>query len=219
MSIREENVTIPVGETRIAGTLRAPERARGVIVFAHGSGSSRFSPRNRRVAAVLEEAGFATLLIDLLSAEEEQEDSRTGALRFDIKLLAERLLAASSWLSLSEGLTSLPIGYFGASTGAAAALAAAADRPEPIGAIVSRGGRPDLAGKSLRHVRAPTLLIVGERDSVVLDLNRRAAEDLAAESKLEIVLGATHLFEEVGALERVAELARDWFSLHLVADR
>ncbi len=219
MGVREEKVTIPVGEARIAGTLRVPERAGGVVVFAHGSGSSRFSPRNRRVATVLEEAGFATLLIDLLSEREEIEDSRTGALRFDVELLAERLIAASTWVSLSEGLMSLPVGYFGASTGAAAALLAAANRPEPVGAIVSRGGRPDLAGKSLKHVRTPTLLIVGERDSVVLDLNRRAAEELAAECRVEIVPGATHLFEEPGALERVAALARDWFSLHLAGRR
>jgi len=215
MSMHEETVTIPVGEARIAGTLRVPEQASGIVLFAHGSGSSRFSPRNRRVAAVLERAGLATMLIDLLSEQEEQEDSRTGALRFDISLLADRLLAASSWLLLSEKTISLPIGLFGASTGAGAALLAASQRPELARAVVSRGGRPDLAGKALRHVRAPTLLIVGERDTVVLDLNRRAAEELAAECELEIVPGATHLFEEPGALEQVASLARDWFSLHL----
>ena len=215
MNVHEETVTIPVGEVRIVGTLRVPEQASGIVLFAHGSGSSRFSPRNRRVAAVLERAGLATMLIDLLSEQEEQEDSRTGALRFDISLLAERLLAANSWLLLGEKTTSLPIGLFGASTGAGAALLAASQRPELARAVVSRGGRPDLAGKALRHVRAPTLLIVGERDTVVLDLNRRAAEELAADCKLEIVPGATHLFEEPGALEQVAVLARDWFSLHL----
>jgi len=215
MSVHEETVTIPVGEARIVGTLRVPEQASGIVLFAHGSGSSRFSPRNRRVAAVLERAGLATLLIDLLSEQEENEDSRTGALRFDISLLADRLLAASSWLLLGERTASLPIGFFGASTGAGAALLAVSQRPEPAKAVVSRGGRPDLAGKALRHVRAPTLLIVGERDTVVLDLNRRAAEDLVAECALEIVPGATHLFEEPGALEQAAALARDWFLLHL----
>ncbi|MGD0273373.1 MAG: alpha/beta family hydrolase [Gaiellaceae bacterium] len=215
MKVHEETVTMPVGEARISGTLRVPEQASGIVLFAHGSGSSRFSPRNRRVAAVLEHAGLATMLIDLLSEQEEKEDSRTGALRFDISLLADRLLAASSWLLLGDKATSLPIGFFGASTGAGAALLAASQRPELVKAVVSRGGRPDLAGKALRHVSAPTLLIVGERDTVVLDLNRRAAEELSAECKLEIVPGATHLFEEPGALEEVASLARDWFSLHL----
>jgi pimeloyl-ACP methyl ester carboxylesterase len=195
--------------------LRVPEGARGIVLFAHGSGSSRFSPRNRRVAAVLEEADLATMLIDLLSEQEEKEDSRSGALRFDIPLLAERLLATSMWLHLGEGTASLPLGYFGASTGAGAALLAASQRPELVRAVVSRGGRPDLAGKALRHVSAPTLLVVGERDTVVLDLNRRAAEELVAECKLEVVPGATHLFEEPGALEAVAALARDWFALHL----
>ena len=215
MNIHEETVTLPVGEARIAGTLRVPERASGIVLFAHGSGASRFSPRNRGGAAVLERAGLATMLIDLLSEQEEKEDSRTGALRFDISLLADRLLAASSWLLLGEKTISLPIGFFGASTGAGAALLAASQRPELVKAVVSRGGRPDLAGKALRHVSAPTLLIVGERDTVVLDLNHRAAEELVAECKLEIVPGATHLFEEPGALEQVASLARDWFSLFL----
>ena len=215
MNVREETVTIPIGEMRIAGTLRVPENADGIVLFAHGSGSSRFSPRNRRVAAVLEHAGLATMLVDLLSEQEEKEDSRTGALRFDISLLADRLLAAGAWLHHGEATMSLPLGYFGASTGAGAALTAAAHRPELVRAVVSRGGRPDLAGKALRHVSAPTLLIVGERDKAVLDLNHRAAEALAAECKLEVVPGATHLFEEPGTLEQVAALARDWFSLHL----
>jgi dienelactone hydrolase len=215
MKRRERELTIQVGEAQLAGTLRIPERADGIVLFAHGSGSSRFSPRNRHVAAVLERAGLATMLIDLLSEREEREDSRTGALRFDIPLLADRLLAATAWLHANEGTTSLPLGLFGASTGAGAALLAAAERPELIKAVVSRGGRPDLAGKALRHVSAPTLLIVGERDAVVLDLNERAAGELATKCRLEVVPGATHLFEEPGALEEVAALARDWFSLHL----
>lgn len=215
MNVHEETVTIPVGEARISGTLRVPEQADGIVLFAHGSGSSRFSPRNRRVAEVLEHAGLATMLIDLLSVQEEKEDSRTGSLRFDIELLAERLLVAGSWLNLSERTISLPVGFFGASTGAGAALVAASRRPELVKAVVSRGGRVDLASKALRHVSAPTLLIVGERDNVVLDLNLRAVEALACECKLEVVPGATHLFEEPGALEQVAALARDWFSLHL----
>jgi putative phosphoribosyl transferase len=215
MKARAIDVAIPVDEVQLAGMLRIPEGADGIVLFAHGSGSSRFSPRNRHVAAVLERAGLATVLIDLLSEREEREDSRTGALRFDIPMLADRLLAAAVWLHAYEGTASLPLGLFGASTGAGAALLAAAGRPELVKAVVSRGGRPDLAGKALRHVSAPTLLIVGERDAVVLDLNERAAADLATECRLEIVPGATHLFEEPGALEVVAVLARDWFSLHL----
>ena len=215
MKAREIDVAIPVDEAQLAGMLRIPEGADGIVLFAHGSGSSRFRPRNRHVATVLESAGLATVLIDLLSEREEREDSRTGALRFDIPMLADRLLAAAVWLHAYEGTTSLPLGLFGASTGAGAALLAAAGRPELVKAVVSRGGRPDLAGKALRHVSAPTLLIVGERDAVVLDLNERAAADLATECRLEIVPGATHLFEEPGALEVVAVLARDWFSLHL----
>ena len=215
MNTREIELAIPVGEVQLAGTLRIPEEAAGIVLFAHGSGSSRFSPRNRHVAAVLEHAGLATMLIDLLSEHEEREDSRTGTFRFDIPMLADRLLAATVWLHANEGTTSLLLGLFGASTGAGAALLAAAGRPELIKAVVSRGGRPDLAGKALRHVSAPTLLIVGEKDSVVLDLNERAAAELATKCKIEIVPGATHLFEEPGALEAVATLARDWFSLHL----
>lgn len=215
MNVREETVTVPVDEVQLAGTLRIPEQAVGIVLFAHGSGSSRFSPRNRHVAAVLERAGLATMLMDLLSEREEKEDSRTGALRFDIPLLADRLLAATAWLHANEGTVSLPLGLFGASTGAGAALLAASGRPELVKAVVSRGGRPDLAGKALRHVSAPTLLIVGERDKVVLDLNERAAADLATKCRLEVVPGATHLFEEPGTLELVATLARDWFSLHL----
>lgn len=215
MTARENEVTIAVGDVQLAGMLRIPEGADGIVLFAHGSGSSRFSPRNRHVAAVLEQAGLATMLIDLLSEREEREDSRTGALRFDIPLLSDRLLAASAYLRANEDTATLPLGLFGASTGAGAALLAASGRPELVNAVVSRGGRPDLAGKALRHVSAPTLLIVGERDKVVLDLNEQAAADLAGECRIEIVAGATHLFEEPGTLEVVAALARDWFLLHL----
>jgi len=215
MKVREETVNIPIDEVQLAGTLRLPEQAEGIVLFAHGSGSSRFSPRNRHVAAVLERAGLATMLIDLLSEREEREDSRTGALRFDIPLLSDRLLAATAYLRANEDTATLPLGLFGASTGAGAALLAASGRPELVNAVVSRGGRPDLAGKALRHVSAPTLLIVGERDKVVLNLNEQAAADLAGECRIEIVAGATHLFEEPGTLEVVAALARDWFLLHL----
>jgi dienelactone hydrolase len=218
MSVSEQTVTIPVEKVKLAGTLRIPDSPGGIVLFAHGSGSSRFSPRNRRVAETLEQEGLATLLIDLLSEEEERLDSRDGTLRFDIQMLAERLLVVSAWLRAGERTTSLPLGYFGASTGAGAALLAASERPELVRAVVSRGGRPDLAHKALKHVTAPTLLIVGERDSVVIDLNRRAADEFAGACRLEIVPGATHLFEEPGALEIVSRLARDWF-LQYLADR
>jgi putative phosphoribosyl transferase len=193
--------------------LVVPDGAAGLVVFAHGSGSSRFSPRNRYVAGVLEEAGLATLLVDLLTREEERVDFRTREHRFDIDLLTERVADALGWAASLD----LPIGLFGASTGAAAALAAAARDPEAVRAVVSRGGRPDLAGSALSGVQAPTLLIVGGRDELVLDLNRRARDAMksAAALALEIVPGATHLFEERGALERVAELARDWFRRYL----
>jgi dienelactone hydrolase len=187
----------------------------GVVVFAHGSGSSRFSSRNRFVASVLEQAGLATLLMDLLTRDEEVVDQLTAHLRFDIELLAERLVAATDWLAEQDDTTDLPIGYFGASTGAAAALVAAAERPEVVRAIVSRGGRPDLAGPALSRVRAPTLLIVGSRDELVIELNRAALNELRGEKRLEIVPGATHLFEEPGTLEAVARLARDWFVRYL----
>ena len=185
-----------------------------IVVFAHGSGSGRHSPRNQHVAAQLRHAGLGTLVIDLLTAEEEAIDIRTGELRFDVDLLARRLLAATDWLGRQEETSEVRVGYFGASTGAAAALIAAAGRPE-IGAVVSRGGRPDLAGAALARVRAPTLLIVGGADPQVLDLNRRALDLLKTERRLEIVPGATHLFEEPGALDQVAALARDWFTRHL----
>jgi pimeloyl-ACP methyl ester carboxylesterase len=196
---------IPIDGEALEADLAFPEHSSGVVVFAHGSGSGRTSPRNRLVASVLNDAGIGTLLVDLLTPDEEQIDLRTRALRFDIPLLAERLEAATA--AVPEDM---PLGYFGASTGAAAALIAAADHEETK-AVVSRGGRPDLAEAALSRVRAPTLLIVGEHDPVVLDLNRRALEQLQCEKQLVIVPEATHLFEEPGTLEHVAELARDWF--------
>jgi putative phosphoribosyl transferase len=199
------------------GVPQPPGRSRGVVLFAHGSGSSRHSPRNRYVAQVLQRAGLTTLLIDLLTADEEAVDQRTGHLRFDIDLLAERLVYATDWLTIQPDTGQLPVGYFGASTGAGAALVAAAKRPRAIGAIVSRGGRPDLAGPALSEVRAPTLLIVGGNDTAVIGMNEEARAQLRGETGLEIVAGATHLFEEPGALEEVARLARDWFERHLVS--
>ena len=198
--------------------LAVPEGARGVVTFAHGTGSGRHSPRNRRVADVLRAGGFATLLLDLLTQGEEQVDLRTRHLRFDVELLARRLAAAAAWVDQQPDLGGLPLGYFGASTGAAAALIAAADGPGDVGAVVSRGGRPDLAGDRLARVRCPTLLIVGGADDAVLDLNRRALAHLqgaGCEAALEVVPGATHLFEEPGALDTVAELATQWFTTRL----
>ena len=208
-------VSVSVGSETLEGNLDVPAGARGVILFAHGSGSSRHSPRNRYVARVLRDVGFATLLTDLLTANEEMVDARTGHLRFDIAFLAGRLGAISGWLVRQPDVGSLPLGYFGASTGAAAALVVDADRPEPVGAIVSRGGRPDLAGSALSRVRAPTLLIVGGDDVPVIRLNREAMQHLQGEKELAIVPGATHLFEEPGALEEVARLAAGWFARHL----
>jgi putative phosphoribosyl transferase len=207
----ETSVSVPAGDVRLAGDLAVPAGARGVVLFAHGSGSGRHSPRNRQVAAALGRAGLATLLLDLLTEQEEVVDRDRAELRFDIALLTGRLVAAIDWLAEEPRTRALPIGLFGASTGAAAALVAAAERPLQVAAVVSRGGRPDLAGPALGLVRAPTLLIVGGRDRVVLELNRSAAEQLSAEHRLEIVPDATHLFEEPGALERVAALAADWF--------
>jgi dienelactone hydrolase len=210
-------VSIPAGGVVLDGDLRVPVQATGAVLFAHGSGSSRLSPRNRFVAGVLENAGLATLLMDLLTRDEEMLDQLTAHLRFDIDLLAERLVAATDWLSQQPETAHLPIGYFGASTGAAAALVAAAERPELVRAIVSRGGRPDLAGPALARVRAPTLFIVGSRDQLVIELNRAALDQLPVENKrLEIIPGATHLFEEPGTLEEVARLARDWFLSYLL---
>jgi putative phosphoribosyl transferase len=208
-------VAIPADGVQLAGDLVVPPHARGVVVFAHGSGSGRFSPRNRAVAAVLNQAALATLLLDLLTAEEEAIDLRTGHLRFDVVLLGRRVIATVDWTASDVTAKHLPVGCFGASTGAAAALIAAAERPERVGAVVSRGGRPDLAGEALGRVSAPTLLIVGGNDPEVLQLNQQALAALAGEARLEIVPAATHLFEEPGALERVAALARDWFLQHL----
>jgi putative phosphoribosyl transferase len=202
---------IPVGEARLEGELTVPDAAPLVVAFAHGSGSSRLSPRNRQVATTLQEAGLATLLFDLLDAAEETRDVRTRELRFDIPLLAGRLVAAVEWLDAQPATSNLPVGLFGASTGAAAALIAAARRPDRVGAVVSRGGRPDLAGDSLAAVEAPTLLIVGGEDPAVIDLNRQAQRRVRCVTRLEIVPGAGHLFEEPGALEQVAALAREWF--------
>jgi putative phosphoribosyl transferase len=208
-------VAIPADGVELAGDVVVPPDARGVVVFAHGSGSGRFSPRNRAVAGVLNQAGLATVLLDLLTAEEEAIDLRTGHLRFDVALLARRVIATVDWTGSDVTTKDLSVGCFGASTGAAAALIAAAERPDRVGAVVSRGGRPDLAGETLRRVTAPTLLIVGGNDPEVLQLNQQALAALAGEARLEVVPGATHLFEEPGALERVAGLARDWFLQHL----
>jgi dienelactone hydrolase len=212
---RESQIQIPAGRVLLEGNLTMPSGASGIVLFAHGSGSGRFSPRNRAVAAVLVRAGLATLLMDLLTDEEEAVDLATGGLRFDIGLLAQRVIGAVDWLAADATAKELPLGCFGASTGAAAALIAAAERPTRVGAVVSRGGRPDLAGDALLRVTAPTLLIVGGNDPQVLQLNRRALDALGGEARLEIVPGATHLFEEPGALERVTVLARDWFLRHL----
>jgi len=201
---------VSIGPARLSGDLVVAEGAIAVIVFAHGSGSRRFSPRNRYVAGVLQRAGFGTLLLDLLTAAEEQAE----AMRFDIGLLTRRLIDATDWLRSEAATQDLAVGYFGASTGAAAALAAAVERASVVGAVVSRGGRPDLA-ESLSAVRAPTLLIVGGEDGPVIQLNELAFHALSCEKRMEIVPGATHLFEEEGALKRVSELARDWFRDHL----
>jgi putative phosphoribosyl transferase len=213
--VEERPVRVSADLVGLEGNLAVPGSARGVVLFAHGSGSGRHSPRNRYVARALREAELATLLVDLLTAEEEEVDLRTRHLRFDIGLLAERLVGATKWLAQNSDTRNLRIGYFGASTGAAAALVAAAEHPKPVGAIVSRGGRPDLAGPALPRVAAPTLLIVGGDDFPVIDMNRDALEQMRTEKRLEIVPGATHLFEEQGALEEVARLAAGWFVRHL----
>ena len=209
------SIQIRSGDAALEGDLTLPKEDAAVVVFAHGSGSSRHSPRNQAVARDLERAGLGTLLIDLLTAEEEQVDLRTGRLRFDIGLLAERVMAATRWLRDHGETAESAIGYFGASTGAAAALVAAAEAPDEISAIVSRGGRPDLAGEALSRVRAPTLLIVGGEDRAVIPLNEQARDLLSAQVRLEIVPGATHLFEEPGRLERVSALASEFFTEHL----
>jgi putative phosphoribosyl transferase len=210
-----QSLRIPAAGVTLDADVVVPGSASGVVLFAHGSGSGRHSPRNRYVAGELQRAGLATVLADLLTPEEERVDARTGTLRFDIGLLAGRVAALTDWLVDREETADLGVGLFGASTGAAAALVAATARPAAVEAVVSRGGRPDLAGGLLRLVRQPVLLIVGERDRTVLDLNRAAMQELDGETSLEIVPGATHLFEEPGALERVARLARDWFVGHL----
>ena len=207
-------VRVPAGAVTLEGDLHVPDGARGVVLFAHGSGSGRHSPRNRFVARRLNEAALATLLIDLLTLDEEAGEARGGMVRFDIGLLAERLGHASDWLSRDPATASLKLGYFGASTGAAAALVAASRRPE-VGAVVSRGGRPDLAGPALARVQAPTLLIVGGDDVPVIALNEEAMRALRCDKLLEIVPNASHLFEEPGALEEVARLAAAWFGRHI----
>jgi putative phosphoribosyl transferase len=212
---RELEVKIPAAGVFLTGNLMMPVTPRGVVLFAHGSGSSRFSPRNRFVAGILLEAGFAALLMDLLTTKEEAIDLQTRQLRFDIRLLAGRLFEAIDWLGKNPATAGLVVGCFGASTGAAAALIAAAERPAVVRAVVSRGGRPDLAGEALRQVKAPTLLIVGGDDQVVIELNRQALAQLAGEKQLEIVPGATHLFEEPGTLEAAARLTSNWFGKHL----
>jgi dienelactone hydrolase len=208
-------VQIPAGSIRLDGDLRIPDPCDGLVIFAHGSGSSRFSPRNRQVAGSLESAGFATLLLDLLTRDEEAVDIRTAEFRFDIERLGRRVVAAADWASAQPRLRALNIGYFGASTGAAAALIAAAERPDISGAVVSRGGRPDLAGAALRLVQAPTLLIVGGHDEPVIELNEAARRQMQTVVRIEIVPGATHLFEEPGALNEVQRLAAGWFRRYL----
>jgi len=210
-----EAVRVPVDGAVLDADVAVPGQAERVVVFAHGSGSSRHSPRNRYVAQVLQQAGVVTVLADLLDPREEAEDSRTGELRFDIALLGARVVALADWAVGDARTAGLPLGLFGASTGAAAALVAAAERSDHVHAVVSRGGRPDLAAGSLPEVVQPTLLVVGGRDGHVLELNRRAARTMTSEVRLEVVPGATHLFEEPGALERVSDLARDWFTRHL----
>jgi putative phosphoribosyl transferase len=212
----EQTVRVTAGPVTLEGTWTLPEGATGAVLFAHGSGSSRHSPRNRYVAGVLQQAGLATLLLDLLTTDEEAVDQYTAHLRFDIDLLAERLAGATRWLKNSPETAHLSVGYFGASTGAGAALVAAAELPGIIQAVVSRGGRPDLAGEALPSVRAATLLIVGGRDYPVVGMNQQALERLGcADKQLVIVPGATHLFEEPGTLEEVARLAAEWFGQHL----
>jgi dienelactone hydrolase len=208
-------VRISAGSLAMEGNLSLPDHAIALVLFAHGSGSSRHSPRNQFVARTLNVAGLATLLFDLLTPEEELVDTRTAELRFDIDLLAKRLVHATTWAKQQEQTSALRIGYFGSSTGGAAALVAAAESPQEVGAVVSRGGRPDLAGDALPKVKAPTLLIVGGEDDIVIELNEQARDQMRCKVKLEIIPGATHLFEEPGALEQVAKLASDWFVAHL----
>jgi putative phosphoribosyl transferase len=216
-SARTRTEQIPSGPIVLEGELIVPEGASGVVLFAHGSGSSRHSPRNQFVARTIREAGVATLLFDLLTREEEAVDISTRHLRFDIGLLAERLVDATNWIKTRPETSHLRVGYFGASTGAAAALLAAAELGEEIGAIVSRGGRPDLAGDALGEVKSPTLLIVGALDGPVIRMNEDAYRRLKGEKEMKIIPGASHLFEEPGTLQQVAHLAADWFQRHLIA--
>jgi dienelactone hydrolase len=215
----ERALDIAAGGALLQGDLRLPVAARRLVLFAHGSGSSRASPRNRSVAQALNEAALATLLFDLLTREEEAVDAAIAHLRFDIAMLGERLVAVTDWVARQSELHALPVGYFGASTGAAAALVAAAQRPALVRAVVSRGGRPDLAGLALHRVQAATLLVVGGRDPVVIQLNREAYGELSCEKELVIVPGATHLFEEPGTRDEVARLACAWFRRHLAGER
>jgi putative phosphoribosyl transferase len=212
----ETEVSIEAGKVTLEGTLSLPPGTSGIVLFAHGSGSSRHSPRNRYVARVLQTKGIGTLLFDLLTRDEESVDELTGELRFDIDFLATRLIDATRWIARRPDMQRMKLAYFGASTGAAAALVAAAQLPEQIAAVVSRGGRPDLAADALRSVRTPTLLIVGGDDEPVISMNRQALQELQCEKKLVIVPGATHLFEEPGTLEEVARLAADWFASYFV---
>jgi len=213
-------MTLPIvvasGGAELLGDLEVPPNPAGLVVFAHGTGSSRFSPRNRLVARVLRDDGFATLLLDLLTASEEQTDLRTRELRFDVGLLADRVLSALDRTREHDAVKDLPVGLFGASTGAAAALIAAAG-DQSVRAVVSRGGRPDLAGDALHDVQAPTLMIVGGRDPRILEANRQASRELSAPHRITVIPDATHLFEEPGALEKVAALAADWFGQYLKA--
>jgi dienelactone hydrolase len=211
----EHPISIPCGDIHLDGILHIPRDVKGVVLFAHGSGSSRLSPRNQSIARVLQHATMATLLFDLLTAEEDEIDSKNSQFRFDISFLANRLVSATTWIIKNPVLKKLPIGYFGASTGGGAALVAAAKEAALVKAVVSRGGRPDLAGESLAYVRAPTLLIVGGLDETVIELNKQAYVQLQCEKKIEIVPGATHLFEEPGKLAEVSQLAGQWFVKYL----
>lgn len=215
VQMTHQDVIIPAGKAELNGQLSAPPNPRGIVVFAHGSGSSRLSPRNQQVAGVLQEAGFATLLFDLLTEQEGVIDAQTADYRFDIPLLGQRLVAATDWLRQQEAMRMRDIGYFGASTGAAAALIATAERPGAVTAVVSRGGRPDLAGEALEHVSAPTLLIVGGLDVPVIGMNQAAQDRLRGVTELIVVEGATHLFEEPGTMDQVTRHAEGWFRRYL----
>lgn len=212
----EHPITIPCADVHLEGILHIPSHVKGIVIFAHGSGSSRLSPRNQYIARVLQQSKQATLLFDLLTSTEEEIDTQTSQYRFDIDFLATRLVAATNWVRKNPTLNKLPIAYFGASTGGGAALVAAARLATVVKAVVSRGGRPDLAGESLAYVKAPTLLIVGGDDTQVIMLNKQAYSQLHTTKKMELIPGATHLFEEPGALETVARLADDWFKQYLI---